>query len=340
MTEAKTWYAPFWPGRPKPAPEVGKRHILVELTGREYLPMAAAITLWAVVVAAIGHADAARLLAAVAMVRAAQMLTKLATPISLKRRADAPAEIRQQAFRFAFKLQAGALIVALVLVALLAVAMRSIRQEEIAAFIPYLAIGMPARYLRFTDVRTASPYYRLALAGGGLVMVLFGWAAGWGAAGLGLAFGAREWVAYFVMRWWPRTPRPAKLELTTPLEFPEVARNSAILGRRMLTYRLSKSLLTLMGPLGSAAARTGRGLNWHKRVEPYVPHHFGGFALFSLGTFGAGVILALRSGEPAAMVGAGGLFQIGAAAANVVLLWHYLPTRDAEPLPEDDDDDD
>ena len=95
-----------------------------------------------------------------------------------------------------------------------------------------------------------------------------------------------------------------------------------------------------MGPLGSAAARTGRGLNWHKRVEPYVPHHFGGFVFFSLATIGAGVFLALRSGGPAAMVGAGGLFQIGAAAANVVLLWNYLPSRDAEPLPEDDDDDD
>ena len=30
------------------------------------------------------------------------------------------------------------------------------------------------------------------------------------------------------------------------------------------------------------------------------------------------------------MVGAAGLLQIGAATANVVLLWRYLPTRDAE----------
>jgi len=40
------------------------------------------------------------------------------------------------------------------------------------------------------------------------------------------------------------------------------------------------------------------------------------------------------------MVGAAGLAQIGAATANVVLLWQYLPARDADMVVEDDDDDD
>jgi len=39
---------------------VSTRRRIAELTSREYLPMAATIALWAVVVAAIGHADAAR----------------------------------------------------------------------------------------------------------------------------------------------------------------------------------------------------------------------------------------------------------------------------------------
>ena len=120
----------------------------------------------------------------------------------------------------------------------------------------------------------------------------------------------------------------------------ELARYSAILGRRLLTYRVSKTLLTVFGPFGNIAARTGRGLNWHKKVEPYVPHHLGGFLLFSTGTLGTAVFLVLRSAEPAAMVGAAGLLQIGMAAANVVLLWPYLPDRHGEVVHDDDDDDD
>jgi hypothetical protein len=318
---------------------VKARRRIAELTGREYLPMAATIALWAVIVAAIGHADAARLLAATTAIRAIQLLTKFATPTSLKRRIDAPREVRRQARRYAFTLQAAALAAALILVAMLVEAMKSIGQYQIAAFLPFIALGMPARYLRFADVRTASPYFRLALSGGGLVMVLLGWAAGWQAAALGFAFGAREWIAYAVLRWWPRSPFPTKVKLTEPLRFEEVARYSAILGKRLLTYRLTKSLLTVFGPFGAAAARTGRGLNWHKKIEPYVPHHLGGFVLFSGTALISAVFLAVRSGEPAAMVGAAGLLQIGAAAANVVLLWKYLPARGSEALPEDDDDD-
>lgn len=316
-----------------------KRRRIAELTGREYLPMAATIAMWAVVVAAIGHADAARLLAAITAIRAIQLLTKLATSTALKLRREAPKDIRRQARRISINLQLAALALALTLVALLVEAMKSIGQHQIAAFMPFVALGMPARYLRFADVRSTSRYDRLALTGSGLAMMLIGWAAGWPAAMLGLAFSAREWVAYIVLRWWPRAPVPSKMTLTEPLRFSEVARYSAVLGRRLLTYRLSKAALTIFGPFGTAAARTGRGLNWHRKIEPYVPHHFPGFVLFSLGTIGAAIFLALRSGEPAAMVGAAGLLQIGAAAANVVLLWNYLPARD-EPLLDDDDDDD
>lgn len=317
-----------------------KRHRLKQLAGREYVPMVATIATWAVIVAAIGHADAARLLAAVTLIRAIQLLTSLTTSIALKRRAGTPREIRRQARRFAFNLQAAALAVALVLVALVAEALKAIGQQQVAAFLPYVALGMPAHYLRSGDVRAASPYSRLALGGGGLVMVLLGWAAGWHAAALGLAFGAREWIGYAVLRWWPRSQRPANVVLNEPLRFGEVARYTAVFGRRLLAYRLTKSLLTVFGPIGNAAARTGRGLNWHTKLEPYVPHHLGGFMLFSLATMAAAVFLALRSGEPAAMVVAAGLLQISCTAGNVVLVWRYLPARDSGPLTEYYDDDD
>lgn len=317
---------------------MSKRSQLKQLAWREYLPLAGTIATWAVIVAAIGHADTARLIAAVAVVRAVQMLTKLATPPALTRRLKAPRKIRRQARRFALTLQSAALLVAVLLVALLAEALKNIGQQQIAAFLPFIALGMPVRYLRFADVRVASPYYRLALAAGGLAMVSIGWAAGWHAAALGLAFGGREWVAYITLRLWPRGPRQPRFPTSEPLKFAEIARYTAALGRRLLAYRLTKSLLTIFGPIGNVAARTGRGLNLHQRLERYVPHHLGGFITFSIAAFGGAAFLALRSGEPAAMIGAAGLCQIGAATANVILLWQYLPSRDAEPVEEDDDD--
>ena len=316
---------------------MSKRRKLKQLAWREYLPLAGTVATWAVIVLAIGHADTVRLLAATIAIRAIQFLTKLATPLVLKRRLQAPRQVRRQARRMAFTLQVGALIVALILVALLVEAMKGIGQHQIAAFLPFIALGMPARYLRFADVRTVSPYFRLAAAFGGLAMVSLGWAAGWQAAALGFAFGAREWIAYAALRWWPREPSPPRSPTSEPLHFEEVARYSATLGRRLLTYRLTKSLLTVFGPVGNVAARTGRGLKWHEKLEPYLPHHLGGFIIFTAAAWGGAAFLALRSGEPAAMVGATGLFQIGAAAANVVLLWRYLPPKAAEMVVEEED---
>ena len=294
--------------------------------------------MWGVKLLAIGHADTARLLAAVVMIRATQYATRMATPTALKLRIRASTPVRRQSKLFAFNIQTGALACALVLVVLLKEAMGAIGQDKIASFLPFVALGMPARYLRLSDVRTASPYFRLALGGSGLVTVALGWAMGWPATLLGLAFGAREWVAYAVLRWWPREPRIPKVTIDEPLSFAEVARYTVILGRRLLTYRLTKAALGVFGPIGNAAARTSRGLNWHARIEPYVPHHLGGFISFSLLALGAAAYLALRSGEPAAMILVAGLLQVGGAASNVVLFWRWLPARDVDlPLSYDDD---
>src|SRR6478735_477411 len=188
---------------------MSKRRRVLDLAHREYLPLAATIAFWAVIVAAIGHPDTARLLAAVTGVRAIQLLTKFATAASLKRREEAPRAVWRQSRRLVQIVQLTALVTALILVAGLTEAMKALGRLQVAAYLPFLALGMPARYLRFADIRTSSPYYRLALAGSGLAMALIGWAAGWHAAAFGLAFGAREWIAYIVMRLWPRASIPA-----------------------------------------------------------------------------------------------------------------------------------
>lgn len=315
-----------------------KREHFARLAWREYVPLLCIVAMWSLILLALGHADTARLFAATLMVRAIQMLTRLSTAPSLKARIGAEPAIQKRARRLALFAQGVGLCIALLLVAFLMLGLRQIDQGEIAAFVPLIAIGMPAKILRNTDTRTDSPYFRLALAGGGLAAASFGWAVGWHAVGMGLAFGAREWIAYAALRLWPKPVPVPKRPTMEPLDWSEIARNSALSARRLITYRITKIALTVFGPVGNFAARTGRGLNWHSRIEPYLPHRFSGFLLFILGTGGTGVFLAARSGEPAAMVAAGGLFQLAAASANILLMWRYLPNRDDPNLIVDDDD--
>lgn len=317
-----------------------KRERVARLAWREYVPQAMTIATWAVVVLAIGTADSARLLAATVMIRALQMLTRLSTAGGLRLRAGADDSVRRAAKRLAQRVQAIALCLAVALLIGLMWGLAQIGQGKIAAFLPLIAIGMPTRVFRYTDVRTDSPYYRLALSGGGLAMAGLAWAAGWHSVALGLAFGMREWVAYAVIRVWPRAPDLPTRPITETFDWPEIARASVISARRQITYRLTKVALGLFGPVGNFAARTGRGLNWHNRIEPFLPHHLWGFVLFGLGTAAVGVFLAARSGEPAAMIASAGMMQLACVAANIALLWRYLPNRDDPKLIVEDDDDD
>ena len=317
-----------------------RRDRIMQLSLREYLPLLLTIGLWAVIVAVIGHADSVRLLAATVAIRALQMLTRLSTASSLKARIGTPRKIRRHAKRMALRVHVGALMINLALVAPLVLGLEAIGQSEIAAFVTLISIGLPARALRRADLRTSSQYFRLALSGGGLVAALAGWAIGLGPMGMALAFGAREWIAYGVVRWWPKAAHVPKRTIAAPLTLAEVARNTAGAGRRRLTYRISKVALTMFGPIGNIAARTGRGLKWDRRLEPYLPHHLSGFILFASLSAAGAIFLALRIGEPVAMVGAAGLMQLAAAATNVALLWHWLPARDDPDLAVDDEDDD
>ena len=312
---------------------------LLRLTLREYVPAVATILLWAVILVAIGHADTARLFAATVTLRGVQMLTRLTTAQSIKARTGAPRAIRRQARRYSRLVQLAVLAANIALIFALVRGLEAIGQHEVAIFLPLIAIGMPARIFRYSDVRTDSPYFRLALSSGGLAMALLGWAAGLGAIGMGLAFGMREWVAYAVIRYWPRAAHVPTRPIVDPLGFAEIGRNTAVSGRRLLTYRITKIALTVFGPVGNIAARTGRGLNWHGKIEPYLPHRLSGFVLLALATAGGALFLALRSGEPAAMVGAAALMQLAGASANIALMWPFLPDRkDPKVVVEEDDD--
>lgn len=316
-----------------------ERRQFARLAWREYVPQLLTIALWAIILAAIGHADTARLFAATVMIRAIQMLTRLSTASTLKLRVGADHSVRLAARRLARIVQTAALCISVVVLVALMWALTRTGQGELAAFLPLIAIGMPARALRFTDIRTDSPYYRLAMAGGGLALAGLGWAAGWQAAAMGLAFGAREWIAFAVIRFWPKAAHVPRRPVTDPLDWPEIARATIISARRLITYRLTKVALAMFGPLGNFAARTGRGLNWHNRMEPYLPHRLSGFVLFAIAAAGGAISLAVGSGEPAAMIAAAALLQLAGAATNIALLWRYLPDRGDPSLVIEDDDD-
>jgi hypothetical protein len=309
------------------------------MTGREYLPMAATVAFWAVVALAVGHADAARLLAATVLLRAVQMLVQMATIGPLKRRAGAPREVRRQARAMAIWLQLGSLASAIIVIAALAALLAAIGQERIAGLLPLVALGLPARAYRAVEVRASTGLFRLVVSASALGCALVAWAAGMGPAGMALAFASREWVGTALMRLWPSPERLAERPVTEPLTLWEAARETVVTSRRLLTYRLTKNLLTVFGPFGNLAARTGRGLGWHARLEPYMPHRFAGFVLFALVTGGIAVFLAARSGEPAAMIAAAGLGQLCAIALNVLVLWRFLPDRNDPDLVVEDDDD-
>ena len=329
---------PLLPETSRAAPTRKRR--LVHLSIREYLPLLGTVGLWSVILLAIGTADTARLFAASILSRAILMLTRMSTARSIRLRSGAERSVRRHARSMARRVQIGALGINVLLLVVLASALSAIGQDEIAFFLPLIAVGWPSRVLRFSDARTGSPYYRLAMSGSGLALALAGWAAGLGALGVGLAFGMREWVAFAVIRFWPRSPRDPLRPREDRLRFAEIARFTALSGRRLLTYRLTKVALTVFGPFGNFAARTGRGMGWHNRIEPFLPHRLSGFILFSLATAGGALFLVLRSGAPAAMVGAAGLMQLAAVSANIAALWKYLPDRDDPALEVDEDDGD
>ncbi len=312
----------------------------MRLTGREYLPMGATIAYWAVAALAIGHADAARLLAATVLLRAGVMLVQLATIGPLKRRIGADQPVWRQSFRVALFAQIGSLGAAVMIVALLAWLLSRIGQEQIAAVLPLVALGLPARAWRAIDPKASNAYFRLFTSISGLAGAALAWGLGLGPAGFALAYAARDWIATLMMRMLPSVDPIAEGSDSAPLGLTEIARQTVITSRRLLTYRLTKNILTIFGPFGNFAARTGRGMGWHSRIEPYMPHRLSGFILFALSTLCGAIFLAMRSGEPAAMIVAAGAFQLSAVALNVILLWRFLPRRDDPNLIVEEDEDD
>ena len=323
----------------KRARKIGKK--AWRLTAREYLPMALLIAFWAVTAIGIGHADAARLLAATVLMRAPLMLSQMTTLGPLQRRAGAPKDVRRQSRRTAWLVQLGVLAALMVETGLLYAGLLAAGQRLVGEMLVVLAIGFPAKLLRSLDLRASAQVFPLiatmaAVLGAGAV-----WAAGMGPIGFALAYALREWVAILFVRLFGLGKKAAKEKVTEELlTFAEIAKNTVVTSRRRLTYRLTKNILTIFGPFGNFAARTGRGLNLHGKLEPYMPHRRGGFWLFAMFAAVLAVGLTVHSGKPVAVIAGAGAMQLAALALNVLIWWRYLPKRDDGSIVVDDDDDD
>lgn len=303
--------------------------------------MALLLAFWAIAAIGIGHADAGRLLAATVLVRAPWMLSQMSTLGALRRRDRAPSEVRRPAKRLALGVQLAVLAALVAEIILLCLGLLAVGEHVVAHMLALAALGLPARLIRAIDPRFKTPYMQsfnavAGVAGAALALVL-----GWGPLGFALAYGLRDWIALpavWIFR--PAIEREQRTATDEPLVFAEIARNTVVNSRRLITYRLTKNLLTVFGPFGNFAARTGRGLNLHGRLEPYVPHRRGGFALFALIAAIVGVALIAHIGEPVALIAGAGALQLSAIALNVLLWWRYLPRRDDPSLVIEEDDED
>ena len=313
--------------------------LVTRLTVREYLPLGLSLATWAMIGLAIGHADTVRLFAANIFVQGARSLCTLELTPVFRTRIGAAPEIVSASRRAAFRMELGGLAGAVALCLLLAAFLGWREMATAAGMVALLIIGIPARHpggvLVLHRERAASWRLGAALTGaiGGAVVLLLGlpW---WAAA---IAFGLRDWGGLLVTALAGRRREAKAIIASEPLTFREAAAQTESSARRRLTYRIGKSLLSVfLGPFGSVAARTGRGIQLDQRLSRYIPRHRPGFMLFTGATLAAGVAILWVSREPATVLLAAAFIRVAASGGSALLWWNYADTK----LDEDDDEED
>jgi hypothetical protein len=313
--------------------------LATRLLVREYLPLAGWLLGWFMLGLAIGHADAVRLLAATFLVQAVRIVATLDTYPALARRARTDGALFKASRRTALRLDLGGLTAALALSAVMALLLSWRGMGEGAAMVAIAAAGLPARNpcaLLVAHRDRVGPW-RI----GGAFVILAGSAAvllldlGWIGAAIVLAL--RDWGGLLTTALLGRVRPAPDVGPTTVLSFAEAAGQTEAGARRKLSYRLLKTVSTmLLGPFGNLAARTGRSAGkLDSRLARIVPRHKGGYVVFTATTASACAFLLSISTEPALFLAAAGLARLAASGAVALLWWRYSGAG----LEEDDDDD-
>lgn len=312
------------------------RQRLINLTKREYLPMAGSAAMWWLVLVAVGPADFWRLLAALTIVRSVQLLTRMPTLTVLRRRSGATARIVRKSAKRAMLIQLGSLAAGLAVMATVLSGIVAAGQPGWAVLIGLMAVGYPARNLLQSQLHCNEQLFRIVVQWFGAALLVPAYFLDWGAYDIAFLIGLREWIAALASLIWNKPSSASADQIDTPITAAEVAAITVLSARRAFAYRASKALLALFLPGSGFLARTGRGLNLHNRLERLVPQYRPGFIAVFSGTILASCAILIWLPKPILLLTAAMVARVGAAAGSVLLWWPYLEQADREGYEDDD----
>ena len=292
---------------------------------QEYVPFAAWIFAWAAIAGAVGLSTAMKLMAANGFLQAVRSLFLMQSFDAISARTAHDPDSRAAARRLVIGIDLAVLLGSVALLLPMAAAMMGLGLTDVATMIWIMALGLPARTpaVLALDRRNIGTAWRLGsaialVAGAGLVL-LFNLDWMWAALSLAL----REWGG-LVSAWLAR--RPAQSTVSQPLPklgFPEVALRTSFAARRRLVYRIGKIPLSLLGPVGTLLARTGRGggvdahLAQKVSVNPIV------IGVIAAASSAAAVATLMLNRDPAALVVAAVIARLAAASLSVLIWWRW-----------------
>jgi len=318
----------------------GRLALALRVVSQEYLPLGGWLLIWAAVAAAYRPADAVRLLAATLMCRAVRELVAMDTGAATRRRYAATAEVVRRSMRIAMRVEAATLVVSIVTLAAIVAWLTYLDQERAALLTAILATSLPARHFAAANRgHRHGGLFAVGAAWSGLALILVVIVLGLRIEAAAWAMALREYVALaLTLLLKPNSP-PRTPQTSEPLRWREVAAITATLARHRLAYRVSKGLLSIFGPLGSIAARTGRGVGAHRKLDRFTPQAPWKIAALAVVTAGVAVVALYLVREPATLVIAAGLLRVAAAATSTAIWARYADAHGLSDVGDLDDED-
>jgi hypothetical protein len=315
---------------------------ILRVASNAYLPMAGSVATWLIVAAAIGHADAVRILTAMVFTRAARMFLQTDAHFLLRQWTGADRRTYRKSLRRVVRIDAVALLGTWAIVGLIMLFMHALGQDKAITLTAILALALPARTVATLFGQRAMAGFRFGIAACGPLLVgiaFFVHPTIWAFAA---AVAGREWLA-LLLALLIQVRRPAEAEPSAtaerqdPLTLLEVAAVSATRSRHRIAYRVGRTLLGFV-PFGGIIARTARTLGAHRRLSPWAGRSVYPIIAIAAGTFAGAIIVPLALAKPATLLGSASLLRMSATAGNVLLWWRFYDGSGADE--EDDDDDD
>jgi hypothetical protein len=317
---------------------IGWRRHAGLITCQEYVPFTAWVLAWAAMTAAVGLSTAMSLMAANAFVQATRSLFLTQSFDAISARHDCAPDLRARARRLALRVDIVVLLGSIALLIPLAAGMLALGLTELATMMLVIALGLPARTPAVLALsrRTIGTAWRmgsaLTLLGGGGLVALFDLHWAWAA----LALGMREWGG-FIAASFVGGSRPATTTASiSHLGFSEIASRTSLAARRRLVYRIGKVVLSVLGPIGSILARTGRGGGLDRRLAQSLSLNPVYVGLLAVACSAAAVVTVVMNREPPALLIASVVARVAAASFSVLIWWRWNAiTEDFEWLNED-----